>query len=122
MELLAQLGGRGSWLANTQRDLDNILNLEELGAPDVYNTRVPVYHSTATPPRTIDQEWPIRLPHELVACLFARHRRDFDEFIRGPDGAVEAYWNGFKNKDPRLFRHPIKLERNYHKRAMPLRT
>ena len=99
--VLAALGGSGRFAANVHRDLVRKLKLGSLQIAEPILVNLPMWSERAVarhqPGRT-EQEYPLMLPHELLACMYRHYPQEFEKYILGPR-PLEEYWASFQDDD-----------------------
>ena len=121
INLLANMGSAGQYTNNIARDFRRLLRLNENGIAEPLVLRIDMWDlsSTDVAPRVVD--FPILLPHELIASIYERYPEEFELRISGRPGKVEAFWNEMRDNDPRIFQHPIVHQADYDRFCIPLR-
>ena len=107
---LAKIGAQGIFQGNAHRDLERQLNRGPLDdyIPVPWCSNVPLLDVRKRPrPQTIQMEYPIMLPHELLAFMYSKNRSEFNDFIIG-SGPPSNFWTEVPLTDPRYVGHPTK--------------
>ena len=103
MASLAKLGTFGAHSSNVHRELMTFMSRDRM-LPAPLEVMVPMLDSKREPPLG-PGEFPVLLPHELVAHLAQHYPVKFPTLF-GTD-RVEAFWKGVHPLDPRLVGNPI---------------
>ena len=111
---LASIGAGGTIKGNMHRDL---LRLIDVKVPEGFQIDFPMRGAEPGHWKLVCQE--VLLPHELFAHMWDSHRQAFVDFVQGPPGQVEKFWEAMAG-NPQLIGHPICDEPNYKHMAIPL--
>ena len=90
MATLAGLGVSGAIQRNIHRDLVRKLRLGSLQIAEPMLIPLPMMSQNAVGrhrPGRVEQQYPVPLPHELLASIYTHHRAEFDRSI-----LVESHW------------------------------
>ena len=102
------------------RDLARKLQLGLNDIPAPLLVELPVAVEGTKPPQSTMAKYPVLLPHEFIANMYANHRTEFDDYCLGPERLAD-FWAHVKHDDPRFLAHPLRKIDRYHECVIPLR-
>ena len=108
MQVLKALGTSGIHANNAHRDLERKLNLGRLDrtvAPPLM-VDFPLREARARPPQKVCMKYPVILPHELLALMYAENRSELHQFILGTT-PLDTWWANMPADDPRYIGHLV---------------
>ena len=117
---LAALGTHGAYKGNIHRDLMKQLQLTQDSLAKPLHVKLTVWNKAARPPACAEVNWPILLPHELLASLYSGYKDEFDKFWLG-SAPLASWWGHVPDDDPRLQGHPVRRLDNFRNRVIPIR-
>eukprot|EP00969_Alexandrium_andersonii_P259417 11471375-Alexandrium_andersonii.AAC.1 len=80
-----------------------------------------MWSPTSIPARQQEFDFPILLPHELMAAMHSKYPIAFQDYVLGEDNAIAEFWASVKPNDPRLIDHPVVNTPGYESLTVPLR-
>ena len=116
INVVAGLGGDGSYAGNMKRDL--VRYLSDLSHVETTLVDIPVCDSSGANPRW--SKLKVLLPHVLFANMFNNYPKAFaSKICRGPT-QLQSWWKSMRG-NPQLVGHPLLARTGFARRAIPIR-